>query len=412
MKKKFGVDFDFATTTVPQTARRGFWSLFVVMVGFTFFSASMWAGATLGHGLNLSGFIGALLIGGLILMVYTSTLAYVGSKTGLSMDLLARRSFGAYGSYLPSAMIGLTQLGWFGVGVAMLAYPIAGVINVHPWVIVVIGGLLMTSTAYWGIKAITILSFVSVPAIAVLGTISVTMASTEAGGILNVFSDTRDMTMFAGVAIVVGSFISGGTATPNFVRFSRTAKIAVITTAIAFFLGNSLMFIFGAVGGAFAGDGDIFHVMMAQGLLIPAIIILGLNIWTTNDSGIYSAGLGLTNITKVPRKFTTLGSGILGTILAVWLYYNFVGWLIILSTALPPIGVILALDYFFNKEKYSKEEDTTLKVNWFAIAGVVFGAIAAHILGNVMGFGITAINGMVVAAIIYFIGEAVKKSQR
>jgi len=225
MEKNIGSDSDYANTIVPQTARRGFWALFVVMVGFTFFSASMWAGATLGAGLNLGEFVGALLIGGLILMVYTSTLGYVGSKTGLSMDLLARRSFGTIGSFLPSAMIGLTQLGWFGVGVAMLAYPISGVLNVNPWIIVVIGGLLMTSTAYWGIKAITILSFVSVPAIAVLGTISVTMAASEAGGILNVFSKAGNMTMFAGIAMVIGSFISGGTATPNFVRFSKTTKI-------------------------------------------------------------------------------------------------------------------------------------------------------------------------------------------
>lgn len=45
--------------------------------------------------------------------------------------------------------------------------------------------------------------------------------------------------------LVIGSFVSGGTATPNFSRFARNGKVGAITTVIAFFIGNSLMFFFG-----------------------------------------------------------------------------------------------------------------------------------------------------------------------
>lgn len=55
----------------------------------------------------------------------------------------------------------------------------------------------------------------------------------------------------------------------------KNNKIAVWTTVIAFFFGNTLMFCFGAIGGAFTGADDIFYVMIAQGLAIPAIIVLG-----------------------------------------------------------------------------------------------------------------------------------------
>lgn len=44
----------------------------------------------------------------------------------------------------------------------------------------------------------------------------------------------------------MGSFISAGTLTADFVRFGRNAKLAVLVAMVAFFLGNSLMFIFGA----------------------------------------------------------------------------------------------------------------------------------------------------------------------
>ena len=43
----------------------------------------------------------------------------------MSLDLLARKAFGVKGSYLPSAMISFTQIGWFGVGIAMFAIPVA-----------------------------------------------------------------------------------------------------------------------------------------------------------------------------------------------------------------------------------------------------------------------------------------------
>ena len=94
---------------------------------------------------------------------------------------------------------------------------------------------------------------------------------------------------------------------------------------VAFFLGNTLMFSFGAVGGAFTGKDDIFYVMIAQGLAIPAIVVLGANIWTTNNNALYTTGLGYANITKIPKKPLVLVAGILGTLAALWLYDNFVG---------------------------------------------------------------------------------------
>lgn len=56
------------------------------------------------------------------------------------------------------------------------------------------------------------------------------------------------------------------------------------------------MFIFGAAGAAAVGQADISDVMIARGLLLPAIVVLGLNIWTTNDNALYASGLGFANI--------------------------------------------------------------------------------------------------------------------
>ena len=257
-------DHDYSLQPVPQFARRRLLTMFMIMLGFTFFSASMWTGQTLGDSLDLSGFIGSLILGGIILAIYTGSLAYVGAKTGLSLDLLAQHSFGAKGSYLPSVLTSFTQIGWFGVGVAMFAIPVAKLIAPEnpwlPYLLVAIAGICMTGSAFFGIKAM------------------VMAVKTGDVPLAEKFAESQGMSVIAGAGLVIGSFVSGGTATPNFARFSKTALQSVIVTVVAFFIGNSLMFCFGAFSGVYVGGNDIFEVMVALNLTVFAIIVLGLNI--------------------------------------------------------------------------------------------------------------------------------------
>lgn len=408
-KQKNHTDADYSLEAVPKNNRKKFWPMFFIMLGFTFFSASMSVGAKLGNGLDLKGFVLSVLIGSTILSVYTGVLGYIGSKTGMSLDLLAQRSFGKYGSFLPSALITFTQIGWFGVGVAMFAVPAADVLHVSPILLVAIAGICMTASAYFGINGLEIVSYISVPLIAVLGIYSMVTATNDGGGLVQIFAkNTGELSVFAGVGLVIGSFVSGGTATPNFTRFANSNKNAVITTTIAFFIGNTLMFSFGAVGGAFTGKDDIFYVMIAQGLLVPALIVLGANIWTTNDNALYTSGLGLSNITKVRKKPMVLVAGVIGTVTAIWLYNNFVSFLNILNATLPPVGAIIMLDFFLNKENYTEDSVVNTKVN----IGSVLGVIAGALVGNLVHWGIASINAMVTACVVYLIFRAVAKAKK
>jgi len=412
------VDVDYTNEVVPLKARKGFLPMFAIMLGFTFFSASMWTGVDLANGLDLKGFMLAVLIGGIILAAYTGALGYIGCKTGLSYDLLSRRAFGKNGSKLPSAMIGLTQIGWFGVGAAMFAIPAAEVLapesKILPYVLVLIVGVCMTASAYFGIKGLEIVSYVSVPLIAILGTYAMVTATVQGGGLNAIFSkSTGGLTLFAGVGLVIGSFVSGGTATPNFTRFAKSNKIAVWTTVIAFFLGNTLMFFFGGVAGAFTGSNDIFWVMIELNLGIWAFLVLGANIWTTNDNALYTGALGLSNITGKAKKPMVILSGIIGTVAAMWLYYNFCNWLTILNATLPAVGVILIADYFLDKNKYAEDAEVPVGTNWAAIIGVIAGAVVGNLTGgNIIPgftFGIAAINNAVVSLACYFVGKKLAK---
>ena len=400
------VDIDYAEQSVPVDRRQSFITMFMIMLGFTFFSASMWVGQEMAKGLDFYGFLGSLFLGGAILAVYTGLLGYVGAKTGMSLDLMSRRAFGLKGSYLPSAMISFTQIGWFGVGVAMFAIPVAnellGGSRLAEWILVLVAGACMTSSAYFGIKSLTIVSYIAVPLVAILGTVAMILAVQRGDGTLisQFAKSSGTLTVIGGAGMVIGSFVSGGTATPNFSRFARNARQGVVTTVVAFFIGNSLMFFFGAVSSIYVGGNDIFEVMINLNLFYLAVLVLGLNIWTTNDNALYSAGLGLANIFGQKKKPMVLISGVIGTVTAVWLYWNFTHWLNILNCTLPPIGVILILDYFLHRKNYTDDFRDFQTVNWFSVIGVAAGALGA----NIITAGIPSITGMAVAAIIYLIG--------
>ena len=415
MSKVTKTDVDYTGIPVDKNGRKSNISMFMVMLGFTFFSASMWVGQQLAAGLDWRGFVWALILGGVILAAYTGALGWIGAESGMSLDMLSRQSFGTKGSWLPSAMISFTQTGWFGVGLAMFAIPVAKELmglevtpDSMPWqgyLLVAVAGILMTASAYFGIKSLTIISYIAVPAVAILGTVAMIMAvhHGDAGLVEQFAKGTKDLGIIAGAGLVVGSFVSGGTATPNFTRFAKNGKVGLIITVIAFFLGNSLMFLFGAVSSIYVGGNDIFEVMLNLNLFYLAVLVLGLNIWTTNDNALYTAGLGLSNIFGLSKKTMVIISGIIGTVAAVWLYWNFCGWLNVLNCTLPPVGIILILHYFTHKGKKIQEKT----VNWSAIVGVVAGAVVA----NLLHWGFASINGMVVAALCWGVGELIARKK-
>lgn len=99
-------------------------------------------------------------------------------------------------------------------------------------------------------------------------------------------------------------------------------------------------------------------------------------------------------------------AGAIGTVLSIWLYNNFVGWLNFLNAALPPVGALISLDFFLHRKDYESGEEETRSIKWNSVIGVICGALA----GNLIPGGIASINAMIVAVICYFvIGKIEKK---
>ena len=374
--------------------------ILMIMFGFTFFSGSMLIGQKLSSGVEFSDFLVCILIGGTILGIFGGILGYIGAKTGNNMKELSHKSFGKKGSYLPSLLVGITQIGWYGVGISMFAVPVANLIfpnNIFAlYSLIILFGVFMTISTYIGIDSITKVSYLAVIVILLFGFISIIYAfNRQPIDILSAFGNGDKISILIGLQMVIGSYISGAITTPNFSRYGENPKCIAGICCCAFLLGNGLMIIFGASSNILVGGSDIFNIFTYFGFETIGVIVLGLNIWSSCDNGLYSAGLEFENILKIDHKKIILFAGLSSTIFSYYLYNNFIDFLSIMNYTLPPIGVVLIINYISKKDYSGKN------INLINCIAVIIGGISAYFFK----FGISSINAIIVTSLITIVGN-------
>ena len=381
--------------------------ILMIMFGFTFFSGSMLIGQKMSLGMEFSNFLVCILIGGVILGIFGGILGYIGAKTGKDMKELSHMYFGKNGSYLPSLLVGITQIGWYGVGISMFAVPVANIIFPNNmfvlYSLIALFGVFMTISTFIGIDSITKVSYLAVTIILLFGCISIIYAfNRQSIDIITSFGKGDKINILVGLEMVIGSYISGAITTPNFSKYGKNPKFIAIICFCAFLLGNGLMIIFGASSNILVGGSDIFNIFTYFGFEILGIVVLGLNIWSSCDNGLYSAGLEFENIFKVSHKKIILFSGFASTIFSYYLYNNFVDFLSIMNYLLPPIGVVLIINYV-TKNDYSNKN-----INFINCMAVIIGGISAYFLK----FGISSINAIIVTSFITIAGSCINNKIR
>ncbi|WP_318569741.1 cytosine permease [Salinigranum marinum] len=304
-------DPDWPVDHVPKSERKGLVSISAVLLGFVFFAGTLWAGAEVGAAMGFVPMLTAMAVGYAILGVYVALLCAIAAKAGLTTVLLSRYTFGRTGAKWADLLLGGTQVGWFGVTIPLIAVPTATFLGVDTPMfvsaLVVVWGVLHLATAYFGYEGMERLSYVAVPALVVVGLLSMGIAVADTGGIGGLVSQVGggEMAFGAAVTIVVGTFISGGTQAPNWARFAANKRVAFWAGLVAFLVGNGFLFLSGAVGGAVydvTPAGDLYAVLSAQGLAFVGLVALVFNIWTTNDNAAYAFGVAGSEAFDFDRK--------------------------------------------------------------------------------------------------------------
>ncbi|GAA0469405.1 cytosine permease [Alkalibacillus silvisoli] len=395
---------DYEREPVPEHKRKGWFKLSIVWLGGIVAISAIVLGGTLAGGLTMSQAIIAALVGTFLLACLSALCSVVGAKTNLPTALVSTFALGRYGSYAVSVVIALSLFGWFGVQLDLFGASLAHVINntfgieIAPKLLVVIGGILMTTTAVIGYKAIEKLSFIAVPLLAILIVASLIRVgnSSEANQVSgNLFGEP--LSIGVSVSLIIGSLAVGAIIGPDISRYAKSTKDAVISSFVGYFAGFSLVLIASFILAKFTTETDIVAIMLGLGWGSGALLVLILAQWTTNDNNLYSSALGFSAIFKnTPKYVLTIIAGTIGTLLAVGgIYDNFIPFLNFLSVLIPPIGGIYVADYLVNKSKYSFDHLNHMEnINLPSVAvWVVASLVAFMTTPQPGGFGLFTITG-------------------
>ena len=418
---------DYGAKPVPAGEGKGWFGIGMVYWGSamclpSFFIAGLVAGPkTLGSSIVIY-LVASLVLGGLSILT-----GILGARTRLSSGLTARFTFGTFGANVLQVFMFLALWGWFGVqlGFMVTGFGDGGLMLVlgtalPAWFWLVVGGALITVTAVVGYKAIEKLSIFAMPLIILM--LLVTIIREFAGG--QSFSAAAAVTgpnaLPFGVAVstLIGSYIIGAMVTPDVTRYAKTKAHAGWGMLFGMTGGFIVVLTLGAImiKGA-GGEFDFSKIMLKGGNVlwtIFAVLTIVLASWTTNDVNLYSGALSINAIfPKMNKVLITVVSGVVGTGLAlvgINTAAGFQAFLGIIAILIPPAIGVMVVDYYMFKGDRNKEYDSDKaeKISKFRVipfacwmVGAGFGFLAQYTPVKITH--ITAIDAILVAAVVYFV---------
>ena len=312
------------------------------------------------------------------------------------------------GSKLASIFVPIVNIGWYTIQAATYGHFVAtalGLGEVGEAICMVLSAIAMGAFAFYGVKAITILGYVAIPAIVFLS-IATTIRSMGVLGsweALMAYRPSAPMTLAAGVTTVIGAWIlSTATCIADIMRYARSTKEAVASALTGLLFGNILMIVCGAIATIAMNDYDLTNVLLGFGLVIPALILMTTNIFTTNVANLYSTSLNLANSFKAGRSKTlivVIAISALATLLKPYQVDFFYSFLNVLGNIVPPLAGIILADYFIiHRGRYTSLESAGF-VKWNAIPWISW--IVSAVLVYVIPWGLPSLNSLVLGALLY-----------
>lgn len=376
---------NYALEQVPDDMKRGWKSIFCVLVAIGVDLSSVILGAELANSMPLDKAILSVVVGSFLSAILYTLCSLVGSSTSLSTSMITKYVFGDIGAKVFSLAIGISLLGWFGVQVGFFSENASLLfnnfnINIDVRILSLIGGLLMMSTVIYGYRAMEKLSVYSVPLLLVLMFLTIFLGF-KANGVPTIEANMEQTMTFAqGVSLAVSIIIVGAIISPDISRWAKSRRDCTISSFFGILFGNSFMIIVSIILVKCMGTSEIMNIFLALGLAIPGMIVLTLAQWTTNTSNIYSSALSIALVVKkVSQKKLTIILGLIATLLAVLgIYEGFINFLNILGIVVAPVGGVYIAEYYIVKKAFKNIEDES------SVNPIVTRSIVAWVLGIVI----------------------------
>ncbi|MBO8167866.1 MAG: cytosine permease [Thermoanaerobacteraceae bacterium] len=410
---------DYALARIPQDARKPMWDVFLVRFGAVATLSQFILGATLGYGMTLKQAMIATFLGSVLLEIVSLLIGIAGTREGMSTSLLTRwTGFGKVGSSLIGLIIAIACIGWFGIQNSVFAEGLIKAFGGHISfkLMSFITGMAITIIVVFGYKMISWTAKIAVPGflIAVAYATYKMLSEHNLTELLNSAPPGEPLSIGVAVTMVAGGFMIGAIITPDLSRYNRNVKDVFWMTFLSIFLGELLINLIAVLMAHAVKSSDVVNIMLDLGGWFAAFLVIFATI-KINDLNLYAASLGVTNFfdamfgIKVNRGLMTLIIGALGTIMSIiGILENFVGFLVILGIAVPPVGGIMVVDYYVLKRHRKVLDETRVsgklpekfeKVN--PITLLAWGG--GFLVGYFVKSGIPSLNSLIASAVLYFV---------
>ncbi|HVW67378.1 MAG TPA: cytosine permease [Steroidobacteraceae bacterium] len=339
------------------------WLFFAsVQTGVTICIPVFALGTELGRHAALATLVPGILLGGLIVAILASLTGYAGYRQRGPTAMIVRGTFGSTGGKLVTVLLIVSSFGWFSVQLEMLVknfnefLAVLAVAPVSRIGATLLAGAVMSTTAIVGYRALGRVAYVAVPLLLIV--VGVPLWTGLQGRDLTELTlrpaDGPAYSFGLIVSIVSGTYITGTTLCPDLTRFLRTRKDVVAGAFFSLACAYPLLLSLSAALGVVYGSNSIIEVMHRAGFMVPALVVLSLATWTSNDKNVYEAALALSVLVPgVARwKLTTIAAalGILWAMVGV--YDHFVVALLFLGICVAPLAGVYVTDFLLDERRY------------------------------------------------------------
>ena len=393
--------------------------MLVLAFGWGFLITGLITGGALGKGVAFwPDLIAASAVGNLVNFVIGALIGYMGFKTACNSALLYRYVYGRIGVVLPVLFVSLLTIGWQAIIVGAFGFAWAQSFETPLfYTVAILGGVLFTVTTYFGVKGI---EKVAMPAVLVLVLVGLYAGWTnidQAGGWAAFLSQSatvaaaEPISFGTAVNLVIGSWIVGAVVMPEYTRFARRGWVAVAIPFIVLMVSQWFLQVVGALGAIVSGTPDFTTYMLAQGMVIGGIGLIGMSLalWTTGDANLYLPVIQTSSVLRRPKRVMVVICGAIGTLLGLGLYQYFESWIALLASLVPPlIGPVIVDFYLFHKRNYDADDLHRLHV-WNPAAVLAY-AIGAASTFFPLEFLVPSLQGLLVSMVAYAVLVALSRA--
>ncbi len=368
----------------------------------------------------------AVLAGALIVVLLGWLTGYVGVRARVPTAILVRQTFGEAGAKLVAGILIVSLFGWFGVQTEMLARSVNALLGSHfglripPTPLTIGAGALMCTTATIGFRALGKIAYLAVPLL--LAVISaplwIGLSARGVAPLLGPAPSGQTYTPGMIVSIVSGAYMTGVAIAPDITRFLRTPRDNLLGVFVSLGIAYPILLLLSAALAVLFGSGDLIEILNRAGVGLPALAVVVLATWTSNDKNLYEAALSLSALfPRIERWKLAAAAGAIGTALAaLGIFDYFITYLIILGIAISPVAGVYSVDFLMHRSRYEDGRAPRL-LRPYAFAAWIIGSGVGLMTLSAESFGLglftltsaPTLDALLVAALAHFL---IQSSQR